>query len=167
MRQVSIVPGAPTVPVVGLGCMGLTWGYTDPSIERPAQVSFLRDAVDLGVRLFDTSDQYGPFTNETLIGEALGGITEGLFVATKGGLVVDTHGVTDRDGSPEHLRSALPGSLQQLGVDHVDLYQLHRVDPAVPLERSWEAMALFRRCKPCAPVTGDATSRGSRTMPRK
>lgn len=135
--------GEPGIPVsrVGLGCMGLSWAYTDPSQTRDERLAFLRDAVDAGVELFDTSDQYGPFTNEELVGEALEGVRDHVFLATKGGLVVDEHGATSRDGSPEHLLAAFDASLERLRTDRVDLYQLHRIDPSVPLERSWEALA--------------------------
>jgi aryl-alcohol dehydrogenase-like predicted oxidoreductase len=122
--------------------MGLSWAYVDDTISMDERRGILRQAADAGVRLFDTSDQYGPFANETLVGEALEERRSELFLATKGGLVVDTAtGRTGNDGSPEHLHAALNGSLHRLGTDHVDLYQLHRVDPGVPLERSWEALA--------------------------
>lgn len=127
--------------MVGLGCMGLSWGYTDPSQSHADRIGFLRDAFRSGVRLFDTSDQYGPFTNEALIGEALDGVRSEIFLATKGGLVVDSERRTSRNGSPEHLEAALSASLERLRTDHVDLYQLHRVDPATRLESSWEALA--------------------------
>lgn len=121
--------------------MGLNWAYMDPKIGHGAKVSFLRDAASLGVNFFDTSDQYGPFMNEMLVGEALEPIRGQVTIATKGGLVVDSNGKTSRNGTPEHLRSALEASLGRLRASSVDLYQLHRVDSAVPLERSWEAMA--------------------------
>ncbi|MBF4549138.1 aldo/keto reductase [Pseudoclavibacter sp. RFBG4] len=126
---------------IGLGCMGLSWAYEDPSIEHAKKLEFLREAVARGVDFFDTSDQYGPFTNEALVGEALETLRNRVSIATKGGLVVDEHGKTSRDGRPEHLSAALEASLLRLRTHQVDLYQLHRVDPAVPIERSWEAMA--------------------------
>jgi len=121
--------------------MGLSWAYTDPAQSRAERVEFLREALAAGVVLFDTSDQYGPFTNEALVGEALAGHRDQVFLATKGGLVVDAEGRTSRDGSADHLRKAFDASLERLQTDHVDLYQLHRVDPAVGIERSWEALA--------------------------
>ena len=121
--------------------MGLSWGYTDPSQSHEDRVTFLRAAFHAGVRLFDTSDQYGPFTNEALVGEALEAVRPEVFLATKGGLVVDAERRTGRNGSPKYLREALSASLARLRTDYADLYQLHRVDPSVPLEHSWEALA--------------------------
>ena len=141
MRTVEIGRSPRPVGAVGLGCMGLSWAYTDASQTRADRVAFLRDAVDAGVDLFDTSDQYGPFTNEDLVGEALQGRRDRVYLATKGGLVVGADRATTRDGSPAHLRAAFDASLDRLRTDRVDLYQLHRVDPATPLERSWEALA--------------------------
>lgn len=130
------------VPALGYGCMGLSWAYVDDTISMEERRGILRQAADAGVRLFDTSDQYGPFTNETLVGEALGARRSELFLATKGGLVVDRATKrTSKDGRPEHLHAALSASLRRLRTDHVDLYQLHRVDPDVSVERSWEALA--------------------------
>lgn len=141
MRSVTIGTSSTPIPAVGLGCMGLSWGYTDPTQQREERIRFLRAAVRAGVSLFDTSDQYGPFTNEALLGEALEPHRDEIFLATKGGLVVDSRLRTGRCGSPAHLRKAIEASLGRLRTDHVDLYQLHRVDPEVPLERSWEALA--------------------------
>ena len=141
MRTVTIGRSTRPVNAIGLGCMGLSWAYTDAGLTHADRVQFLRDAVDAGVDLFDTSDQYGPFTNEALVGEALEGRRDRVYLATKGGLVVDAERRTGRDGSPAHLRAAFDASLERLRTDHLDLYQLHRVDPATPLERSWEALA--------------------------
>jgi aryl-alcohol dehydrogenase-like predicted oxidoreductase len=141
MRTVKIGSAPRPVSAMGLGCMGLSWAYTDPAQTRAERVAFLRQAVGAGVDLFDTSDQYGPLTNEELVGEALEGLRGRVFLTTKGGLVVDSARRTTRDGSPEYLRAAFEASLRRLRTDHVDLYLLHRVDPAVPLERSWEALA--------------------------
>lgn len=131
------------VGAVGLGCMGMSWGYDELGRDDAVSVRVVREALDLGVDLVDTSDQYGPFTNEELVGRALRGRRERAYLATKGGLVVDDPATfaSHRNGRPEHLRAALEGSLGRLGVDHVDLYQLHRVDPEVPLEESWGALA--------------------------
>jgi aryl-alcohol dehydrogenase-like predicted oxidoreductase len=144
MKTVTFGPGSDQesiLPAIGFGCMGLSWAYVDDSVPPEERVAVLKSAADSGVRLFDTSDQYGPFTNEVLVGEALHSHREDVFLATKGGLVVDAAMRTTRDGSPEHLHAALAASRQRLGTDQVDLYQLHRVDPQVPLERSWEALA--------------------------
>jgi aryl-alcohol dehydrogenase-like predicted oxidoreductase len=141
------------VGAVGLGCMGMSWAYEpDPAHPRDEaqSVAVIQRALDLGVTLIDTSDMYGPFTNEELVGRALRGRRDEAVLATKGGLVVgeaapggDAHSAygINRVGTPEHLRGAIDASLRRLGVDHVDLYQLHRVDPDVPIEESWGAMA--------------------------
>lgn len=142
-ENLKVAKSGTPVSRVGLGCMGLSWAYTDPTQTRDDRLAFLRDAVNAGVNMFDTSDQYGPFTNEELVGKALEGVREQIFLATKGGLVVNERSMSSRDGSPEHLREAFDASLKRLRTDWVDLYQLHRVDPSVPLERSWETLAEF------------------------
>lgn len=126
---------------IGLGCMGLSWAYEDRTLQRSQKIKFLREAVDLGVSFFDTSDQYGPFANETLIGDALSPYRDQVRIATKGGLVVTEKGETRRNGSPKHLVDAFHSSLIRLRTSYIDLYQLHRVDPDVSLEHSWEALA--------------------------
>lgn len=126
---------------MGLGCMGMSWAYDAPGRDDDHSVRVLRAAVDLGVDLFDTSDQYGPYTNEELVGRALEGRRDEIVLATKGGLVVEADGRTVRDGRPDHLQRALDASLLRLRTDRVDLYQLHRVDPQVPIEESWGALA--------------------------
>jgi aryl-alcohol dehydrogenase-like predicted oxidoreductase len=139
--------GGPDVGAVGLGCMGMSWAYgtADRDDERCAVT--IHRALDAGVTLIDTADMYGPFTNEELVGRALAGRRDEAVLATKVGLVVDDP-VTfamHRDGSPEHVRAAIDASLRRLGTDRVDLYQLHRVDPQVPVEETWGAMAEVAR----------------------
>ena len=131
------------VGAIGLGCMGMSWGYDPLGRDEEVSVRVVREALELGADLIDTADQYGPFTNEELVGRALRGVRERAFLATKGGLVVDDPATfaSHRDGRPEHLRAAVDGSLRRLGVDRIDLYQLHRIDPDVPLEESWGALA--------------------------
>ena len=139
----TLGPSGPTVGALGLGCMGMSWGYDSAGRDDAQAVEVIRRALEIGVTLLDTSDMYGPFTNEELVGRALEGRRDEAFVATKGGLVVDdpeTKAI-HRDGRPEHMREALDGSLRRLGTDHVDLYQLHRADPDVPIEETWGAMA--------------------------
>jgi aryl-alcohol dehydrogenase-like predicted oxidoreductase len=106
-------------------------------------VRVIRHALEIGVDLLDTSDVYGPHTNEELVGEAIEGRRDRAFVATKVGLVHRSEGAFDirPNGQPEHVRAAIDASLSRLRVDHVDLWQLHRVDPEVPLEETWGAMA--------------------------
>lgn len=138
-------PGGPEVGAVGLGCMGMTWAYGDsPDAEDPRTV--IGRALDLGVNFLDTADVYGPFTNEETVGRAIAGRREEVVLATKGGNVARTTGngapaLPMPDGRPEHLRAAVDASLRRLGVDHVDLYYLHRPDPEVPVEESVGALA--------------------------
>jgi aryl-alcohol dehydrogenase-like predicted oxidoreductase len=122
--------------------MGMTYAYTTGGQDDATSIAVLNRALDLGVTLIDTADVYGPFTNEELVGRALAGRREDAVLATKVGLVIEgTDGPPGRDGSPSHIRDGIDASLRRLGVDDVDLYQLHRVDPEVPLEETWGAMA--------------------------
>lgn len=128
---------------VGLGCMGLSWAYRDAAVDEAAGIDLIRRAVDLGVDHFDTSDAYGPFTNERLVGRALQGLRDRVTLATKVGLVVEDPSTYryGRDGRPGHVRESADAALARLGVDEIDLYYLHRVDPKVPVEETWGAMA--------------------------
>jgi len=122
---------------MGFGAMRLTgqgiWG--DPPDRKKAQ-GVLRRAVELGVNLIDTADSYGPDVSEKIIAEALHPYPAGLVIATKGGLTRSGPGQWHRNGRPDHLRKACEGSLRRLRVDRIDLYQLHAVDAAVPMEDS-------------------------------
>jgi aryl-alcohol dehydrogenase-like predicted oxidoreductase len=150
MRTTTLGGNGPEVGVFGLGCMGMSFGY-DMRAPRDdtTSIAVIRQALDLGMTLLDTADVYGPYTNEELVGRALaGGRRERAVLATKAGLVVsDPTGGPDgsplvvNNGRPEHIRAAIDASLRRLGTDHVDLYQLHRVDPQVPLAETWGAMA--------------------------
>ena len=131
------------VSAIGLGCMPMSWAYNVADAD-PAEVeATLHRAVELGITLLDTADVYGPFTNEEIIREYVvrAGLRDRVVIATKAGLVPIDATSYGRDGSPAHIRAACEASLQRLGVDHIDLYQLHRVDPAVPVEETWGAMA--------------------------
>lgn len=130
-----------TVGRIGLGCMGMSWAYDPATRDDERSVQVIHRALDLGVTLLDTSDVYGPFINEELVGRALRGRRDEAFLATKVGLRVNPEGQVYRDGRPEHIRAGIDASLRRLGVDHVDLYQLHRVDENVPVEESFGAMA--------------------------
>ncbi|MEO8189865.1 MAG: aldo/keto reductase [Acidobacteriota bacterium] len=123
--------------------MGFSWGYHDQSVDESAALDVIGRAIELGVDHFDTSDAYGPFTNEKLVGRAIAGRCDTLAIATKVGLVVKDPASYrfGRDGSPSHVRESCDGSLQRLGIDVIDLYYLHRVDPQVPVEETWGAMA--------------------------
>ena len=131
------VGGDLTVNRLGFGAMRITgdgiWGEP-PDTERAKNA--LRRAVELGVNFIDTADSYGPDVSERLIAETLHPYPDDLVIATKGGLVRPGPGRWDADGRPEHLREALEGSLRRLRVDMIDLYQLHRPDPKVPLKES-------------------------------
>ncbi|MEW2510287.1 aldo/keto reductase [Streptomyces sp. NPDC046870] len=143
MRRIRLGDTGRPFAAVGLGCMGMSWGYDEEGRDENESIAVIRRAVELGVDLIDTADQYGPFTNEVLVGKALRGHRDEVVLATKGGLVVDDPATyrSHRDGRPEYLRGAFEASLRRLGVDHVDLYQLHRIDPRVPVEESWGALA--------------------------
>ena len=131
------VGGDLTVNRLGFGAMRITgdgiWG--EPADAGRAK-NALRRAVELGVNFIDTADSYGPDVSERLIAETLHPYPDDLVIATKGGLVRPGPGRWDADGRPEHLREALEGSLRRLRVDMIDLYQLHRPDPKVPLKES-------------------------------
>ena len=152
MRTTTLGAGGPQVGVIGLGCMGMTFSYDmETPRDEATSITVIRQALDLGMTLIDTADAYGPYTNEELVGRALaGGYRERAVLATKVGLLADSPQAADprgsspglsRDGRPEHVRASIDASLGRLGTDHVDLYQLHRVDPRVPLEETWGAMA--------------------------
>ncbi|OKI20151.1 aldo/keto reductase [Streptomyces sp. CB03911] len=143
MRSSTLGAGGPEVGVVGLGCMGMTWAYDPSGRDDATSTGVIRSALDLGVTLIDTADVYGPYSNEELVGAALGGgHRERAVLATKVGLVVsDGERPVVNNGRPDHIRRSIDESLRRLGTDHVDLYQLHRVDPQVPIEESWGALA--------------------------
>jgi aryl-alcohol dehydrogenase-like predicted oxidoreductase len=132
----------PDVSALGLGCMsiGIAETYTSSARDDEAAVALIRRALDLGVTFLDTADIYG--VSERQVGKAIDGRREEVVLATKFGFVTDAEG-NERgvDGSPEHVRSACDASLQRLGVDHIDVYYLHRVDARVPIEETVGAMA--------------------------
>jgi aryl-alcohol dehydrogenase-like predicted oxidoreductase len=130
----------PEVSEIGLGCMGMSefYGRTD---EGEA-IATIRRALELGVTFFDTADMYGPFTNEKLVGKALAGRRDEVVIATKFGVVRGESGEgRGISGAPDYVRKACDASLQRLGVDHIDLYYQHRVDPETPIEETVGAMA--------------------------
>ncbi len=130
-----------TVNRLGFGAMRITgegiWGWP---ADRNNALKVLRRAVELGVNLIDTADAYGPEISELLIAQALYPYPEGLVIATKGGLIRPGPGQWVPDGRPEHLKQAVEGSLKRLRLERIDLYQLHRVDPKVPIEESLGAV---------------------------
>jgi aryl-alcohol dehydrogenase-like predicted oxidoreductase len=133
--------GGLAVSAIGLGCMGMSEFY-GPADEQEA-IATIHRALEIEVTLLDTADMYGPFTNEELVGRAIGGRRERVVIATKCGIVRDptNRGFRGVDGRPEYIKQACDASLRRLGVERIDLYQLHRVDPTVPIEESVGAMA--------------------------
>ncbi|WP_416311382.1 aldo/keto reductase [Pseudomonas sp. W03] len=142
MKTRRLGPQGPSVSAIGLGCMGMSDFYTT-GIDEKESIATLHRALELGVSLFDTADVYGPHTNEELLGRAMKGKREQIFLATKFGLVRNPDQPASRgaNGRPEYVRQAVEGSLKRLGTDHIDLYYQHRVDPTVPIEETVGAMA--------------------------
>jgi aryl-alcohol dehydrogenase-like predicted oxidoreductase len=141
MKQRTLGRGGPAVSEIGLGCMGMSafYGAAD---EGEARATLAR-ALDLGCNFLDTSDMYGPHTNEVLVGSAIAQRRDEVFLATKFGIKLVSEGnLIDRviDGRPEYVHDACDASLKRLGVDHIDLYYQHRVDPKTPIEETVGAM---------------------------
>ena len=124
-----------TVSAMGLGCMGMSQSYGPNPGNRQDMIDVIRAAVDRGVTFFDTAEVYGPYVNEELVGEALAPVRDRVVLATKFGFAFDDQGrQTGVSSRPEQIRKAAEGSLRRLGVDVIDLYYQHRVDPDVPIE---------------------------------
>jgi aryl-alcohol dehydrogenase-like predicted oxidoreductase len=122
------------VSALGLGCMGMSFGL-GPVKDRQEMIALIRAAVERGVTFFDTAQVYGPFTNEELVGEALAPFRDRVVIATKFGFAFGPEGQTQGLSSrPEHIRKTTEDSLRRLGVEAIDLYYQHRVDPNVPIE---------------------------------
>lgn len=140
-RQLGILD----VSALGLGCMGMSHAY-GPSSDETAAIDTLHRAVDLGITLFDTAEVYGPYRNEILLGKALKPVRDKVVIATKFGFRIDpakpsAEMITGTDSRPENVRAVAEASLKRLGIEVIDLYYQHRVDPDVPIEETVGAMA--------------------------
>jgi aryl-alcohol dehydrogenase-like predicted oxidoreductase len=141
MKTRTLGTTGPTVSALGLGCMGMSafYGQTDDD----EAIATIHRALDLGCTFLDTSDMYGPHTNERLVGRAIAGRRDEVVLATKFGIQIEMGPPVRRsvNGSPEYVHAACEASLERLGVDHIDLYYQHRVDPNTPIEETVGAMA--------------------------
>jgi aryl-alcohol dehydrogenase-like predicted oxidoreductase len=134
MQKRILGPSSLEVSAVGVGCMGMSFGY-GPAADKREMIALLRAAVERGVTFFDSAQVYGPFTNEELVGEALAPFRDQVVIATKFGFDFDADGKsTGLNSRPEYIRQMTDGSLERLGVEAIDLYYQHRVDPNVPIE---------------------------------
>ncbi|RZK54880.1 MAG: aldo/keto reductase, partial [Hymenobacter sp.] len=147
IKKVALGSQGLEVSVEGLGCMGMTSGVNGMSVygaaDEAESLATLDLALELGVTMLDTADLYGPLLNEQLVGRAIAGRRQQFTIATKFGFEVDDAGqwTGGYNGRPDYVRKSIERSLKNLGTDYVDLYYLHRVDPAVPVEDTVGAMS--------------------------
>ncbi|HEY3521944.1 MAG TPA: aldo/keto reductase [Rhodanobacteraceae bacterium] len=141
MQHRTLGPKGPTISAIGLGCMGMSEFYG--AADEAESVRTIHHALDAGLNFLDTADIYGPHTNEVLVGKAIKGRRDEVFLATKFGIMRDPADPERRgvNGRPEYVRAACDASLKRLGVNYIDLYYQHRVDRSVPIEETVGAMA--------------------------
>jgi aryl-alcohol dehydrogenase-like predicted oxidoreductase len=141
MQTRTLGPKGPQVSAIGLGCMGMSEFYG--AYDDAESIKVIQHALDAGLNFLDTADIYGPYTNEVLVGKAIKGRRNEVFLATKFGIMRDPNDPARRgvNGRPEYVRAACDASLKRLGVDHIDLYYQHRVDRATPIEDTMGALA--------------------------
>jgi aryl-alcohol dehydrogenase-like predicted oxidoreductase len=132
MKQRVLGKSNMEVSAIGLGCMGMSFGY-GPTADKKDMIRLIRDAIEHGITFFDTAEVYGPFTNEELLGEALSPFRNKVAIATKFGIMIE-NGQQLVNSHPGHIRKSAENSLKRLGVEVIDLYYQHRIDPNVPIE---------------------------------
>src|SRR5947199_3615375 len=133
MQKRKLGKGNLEVSALGLGCMGMSFGY-GAAVDKQQGISVIRAAVERGVTFFDTAEVYGPFANEELVGEALAPVRDQVVIATKFGFKIEDGKQAGLDSRPEHIKQVADASLKRLNTDRIDLFYQHRVDPEVPIE---------------------------------